>query len=142
MNALRQMPALVLPLALVIAGPALASSDCAAPDQWLIGEWGMPHTKMTFRREGKDIVWDYVREKGVVTQRWGEKQPATAKGTVTRIAGCDIEMKGKYTSFGGTQKAVGTPMQYIVTFDRARTLSGKGLGFGKEWFEVRWLRGQ
>jgi hypothetical protein len=102
----------------------------------------MPHTKVVFRRESKDIVWEYQREAGVVSPRWGEKQPATAKGTVTRVQGCEVEMKGKYTSYGGTQKAVGTPMQYLVAFDGARMLQGKGLGFGKEWFETRWMKGQ
>ncbi len=134
-----------LPVVLIVATmPSFAqAADCTAPpDQWLVGQWGMPHTQVTFRREGKEIVWEYVREAGVVTQRWGEKQPATAKGTVTRITGCEIEMKGKYTSFGGTQKAVGTPMQYLVVFDGAATLQGKGLGFGKEWFETRWMRAQ
>jgi len=129
-------------LSLVAGAPSAArAAECAAPpDAWLLGEWGMSHTKVVFRRAGKDIVWDYLREPGAVSPRWGEKQPATATGTVTRVQGCEIEMKGRYTSYGGTQKAVGTSMQYVVTFDGAGMLQGKGLGFGKEWFETRWIK--
>lgn len=136
-----------VPLACIVLAAALALPACAAdcaspPDAWLIGSWGTPLTHVQFKHEGKDIAWEYRREPGVVTERWGEKKPAIAKGIVTRVQGCEVEMKGAYTEYGGTQKAVGYPMQYLVTFDGARMLQGKGLGFGKEWFEVQWRRAQ
>jgi len=132
-----------LTLAALVAVPPVRAAECAAPpDAWLLGSWGTTLTHVEFKREGKDIVWEFRRESGVVTQRWGKKEPAKARGTVTRVQGCEIEMKGKYTEFGGTQKAVGTPMQYLLTFDGERMLAGKGLGFGKEWIETLWLKAQ
>ncbi|MGQ0677225.1 MAG: hypothetical protein ACT4N4_14230 [Rhodospirillales bacterium] len=137
----RRLAPLVLTALLTAAPPPARAAECASPpDAWLLGNWGTSLTHVRFAREGKDIVWEYRREPGVVSERWGEKQPATARGTVARVTGCEIELKGKYTSFGGTQRAVGTPMQYLLTFDGQRMLQGKGLGFGKEWFEARWLR--
>lgn len=64
----------------LVAGPPAQAADCAAPpDSWLLGNWSVSPTHLTFRPEGKDSVWEYRRDPGLVTERWGEKQMAAGK---------------------------------------------------------------
>ena len=109
-------------------------------EEWLLGEWGTRNTRVTFQKAGGNITWTYIRDSGVMSERWGLKEPARGDGSVRRINGCEIEMGGFYSSFGGTQRALGTSMDFRMTYDGAGRLSGTGLGFGKEKFEVFWLK--
>lgn len=109
-------------------------------ERWLVGEWGSPNTQVDFRIAGDNITWTYNRDAGVMSERWGLKQPARGDGSVRRVNGCEIEMGGFYSSYGGTQRAVGTPLDFWMTYDGSRRLTGTGLGFGKEKFEIFWLK--
>ena len=108
-------------------------------DEWLLGHWGASDkTRIDFRRSGDKILWRYKRDAGVMTQRWGEKQPAEGEGDVHSVKGCAIQLRGKYTSYAGSVagKAVGAVMNYDLTFDGQRRLTGTGFGWGKEPFEI------
>ena len=98
-----------------------------------------------FRRDDANVLWRYVRRAGVITQRWGEKEPAEAEGQVATIAGCAIVMRGVYTSYANSKmrssrSAVGEPMIYQVTFDGRASLFGRGIGHGKEYFDTRFVK--
>ena len=125
------------------------TGDCEgqAAEQWLAGVWhsafaGDDKVTVEIRRAGSEFVWKYDRGAGVVTQRWGQKATAQATGKVTLVDGCTVELRGRYSAYGGTQMAVGTPMEYSMVFDGRLTMSGSGLGFGRERFRDRWVKAQ
>jgi hypothetical protein len=117
-----------------------AAPECADPaDAWLLGRWSMEKQRLTIRRDGDRLVWLYEREPGLVTARWGVKATAAAEGTVNAVRGCEIELRGRYIQYGGTPKALGSPMEYTLRLDGDR-LAGSGLGWGKERYAVAWRR--
>ena len=125
--------------------PQPAAGWAGNPDSWLVGSWGTQKTHISIRRDGSQLVWNYRRDPGAVNERWGEKVPATAEGAISSITGCKVEMKGRYTSYSGatphiSNRAVGSSMDYVVTFDGGASLSGRGIGFGRQWFDVVWRR--
>ena len=137
----------------LLQGPAHAGDkvsykgDCEGKpaEQWLTGVWHSAFAagdKITveIRRAGSEFVWTYDRAAGVVTQRWGEKPTARAAGKVTSVDGCAVELRGAYTAYGGTQRAVGSMMEYSMVFDGGLTMSGSGFGFGRERFGDRWVK--
>jgi hypothetical protein len=136
--------ALALAAASAAAQAPTYSGDCAGrpAEDWLPGRWTSADEKIEVRfvRDGGRIVWRYDRASGVVTERWGEKKTATAEGEVVSVAGCAVEMRGRYTAYGGTSRAVGTPMEYSMTYDGRGGLAGSGLGFGRERFSTRWVK--
>lgn len=127
-------------LFLLFSAARAAAADCADPAKtWLIGNWSMEKQLLSIRQEGGRLVWRYDREPGLVTARWGVKATAVAEGTVNLVRGCEIELQGHYTQYGGTPRAVGSPMEYRLHFDGV-ALAGSGLGWGKERFAVRWRK--
>lgn len=120
-----------------------AAGSCAAgngaPGDWLIGRWSHPYNILMIRREGTAIVYEWERKPGLVTERWGEKAPAKGQGQVTRIAGCEVEMKGSYT-WSTTDKIVGQRMIYKLVLTAPNMLRGEWFGAGATWLSVSWLK--
>lgn len=110
------------------------------PEKWLAGGWGAQNTRVTIQASDGTFTWEYTRDPGATSERWGLKEPAKAYGTVSRINGCEIDLDGHYTAYGGTPRAVGSPMTYRMKYDGSRILAGTGLGWGRETFQVRWSK--
>jgi hypothetical protein len=131
----------------VSEGGALAQQPapgCQVQD-WMVGSWQTrDQAVLTFHRDGPSLTWDYTRPPAVITQRWGEKAPAEARGTVSRIEGCRIELDGHYTAYAAISPrdrgAVGERMIYRLTYDGASRLVGRGSGHGREWFDIGFVR--
>ena len=121
--------------------PCAASAAGTAPGDWLIGRWSHPYNTLVIRRQGPSLVFEWEREAGLVTERWGEKAPAKGQGQVTRIAGCAVDMNGSYV-WSTTEAIVGREMIYRLALTEPTVLRGEWYGAGRTWLTVSWRKEQ
>ena len=121
------------------AGPCAVNAGGGAPGDWLIGRWSQPHNSLVIRRQGPTLVYEWEREPGVMTERWGEKAPARGEGQVTRIAGCSVEMSGAYV-WSTTDAIIGREMTYKLALTESTVLQGEWYGAGYSWLRAFWRK--
>jgi hypothetical protein len=125
---------------------AALAENCssALPERWLAGTWHAEQTTLVIEKKGDGYVWNFDRKSGQMSKTWGEKETATATGSVSTIKGCQIELKGAYTAFGGAgqkgRNPVGWPMSYTLDLIAPAHLAGTGLGYGQKPYRMIFSR--
>lgn len=121
------------------AGPCAVAPSAGAPGDWLIGRWVYPYNTFTIRRDGGALVYQWERAPGLQAEGWGEKAAASGAGSVTRLAGCAVELEGIYTA-STSSATVGRGARYRLTLADPDTLRGEWIGAGRTWLAVSWRR--
>ena len=125
---------------------ALMAENCssALPERWLVGTWKTGKVTLTITKQGDGFVWNYDRKAGQMTKTWGEKATAEAGGRVEVIKGCDVELKGAYTAYGGSgapgRNPIGWPMTFSLVLVKPNVLLGTGLGYGQKTFRTGYIK--